>query len=284
MINKSVVEEDLRYKFFYEGKLALAYNKGSLEWGDTYLSRPNFYPVYTPCGREVTTISSYFRTHHKSIFFGHADVDGINFYHDNNPTMPNLGDIVFEGGKVSESEGSITIRTSNGWVTKKGLRKLSERRDITWIPGTKVHILDISSTLVSASADVTFAKDIHSYIGVRMADTIDVEDGGRAVNSNGEENESGTMDKYADWVDYSGMVADHQVGITLMHHPYNPPSPYFVRDYGTMCSNFTLHQPYVLMAGVELSLRFRLLIHSGGPDEIGITGYHAAYATSTSSM
>ena len=70
MTKAAIVEEDLRYKFLYRGRLALAYNKGCLEWGDFYLSRPNFYPVYTPCGREVTTSSSYFRTHHKSIFFG----------------------------------------------------------------------------------------------------------------------------------------------------------------------------------------------------------------------
>ena len=277
MTRASVIEEELRYKFLYRGRLALAYNKGCLEWGDFYLSRPNFYPVYTPCGREVTTSSSYFRTHHKSIFFGHARVNGSNFYHDNNPTRPDLGDIVFEGGQVEESGDSVTIRTVNGWVTKNGERKLSERRDIAWTPGDRVHVLDVDSTLVSAAGDVTFARDTHSYIGVRMADTIDVEDGGRAVNSNGEENEAGTMDRYADWVDYSGVVAGRQVGITLMHHPDNPPSPYFVRDYGTMCSNFTLRRPYVLKAGEELSLRFRLLIHTGGPDDVDIAGYHAAY-------
>ena len=256
MRKASVVEEELRYKFLYEGKLALAYNKGRLKWGDFCLSRPNFYPVYTPCGREVTTSSSYFRTHHKSIFLGHGDVNGTNFFHDNNPTLPDLGDIVFEGGEVEGSDDVVTIRTANGWVTKRGVRMLSEQRDITWTPGDRVHVLDVSSTLVSASGDVTFAKDTHSFLGVRVADTIDVEDGGRVVNSNGDENEAGAMGVYADWVDYSGMVAGRQVGVTLMHHASNPPSPYFVRDYGTMCSNFTLHQPYVLKAGEALQQRF----------------------------
>ena len=275
-----VVEEELRYKFLYEGRLALAYNKGRLKWGDFYLSRPNFYPVYTPCGREVTTSSSYFRTHHKSIFFGHGDVNGTNFFHDNNPTLADLGDIVFEAGEVEGSDDVVTIRTTNGWVTKKGVRMLSEQRDITWTPGDGVHLLDVSSTLVSVSGDVTFAKDTHSFLGVRVADTIDVEDGGRAVNSNGDENEAGAMGKYADWVDYSGVVAGRQVGITLMHHSSNPPSPYFVRDYGTMCSNFTLHRPYVLKAGQTLQQRFGLLTHTGGPDEVDIAGYHSAFCAS----
>ena len=47
-----------------------------------------------------------------------------------------------------------------------------------------------------------------------------------------------------------------------------------------MCSNFTLRRPFVLKAGDELSLRFRLLIHTGGPDDVDIAGYHAAYRQS----
>ena len=164
------------------------------------------------------------RTHHKSIFFGHANVNGSNFYHDNNPTRPDLGDIVFEGGQVEERGDSVTIRTSNGWVTKKGVRKALRAARCRVDAGRAGPRARRGLHLVSAAGDVTFAKDTHSYIGVRIADTIDVEDGGRVVNSNGEENEAGTMDRYADWVDYSGVVAGRRVGITLMHHPGNPPS------------------------------------------------------------
>ena len=87
------------------------------------------------------------------------------------------------------------------------------------------------------------------------------------------------MGKHADWVDYSGVVAGRHVGMTLMHHSDNPPSPYFVPDYGTMCNNFTLDQPYDLKAGEALQLRFRLLAHTGGPDDVDIAGHHAAFVT-----
>ncbi len=121
-------------------------------------------------------------------------------------------------------------------MTKRGKQILAEDRDIEWRPGENVHVLDISCALSPAEEDVVFDRNNHALIGVRVADTIDVEDGGRAVGSQGGENEEGIMGKEADWVDYSGTVAGATVGVTLINHPANPPSPFFIRDYGTMMS------------------------------------------------
>jgi len=272
-----VVEEDLRYKFLADGRLALAYNKGHLSWGDFYLSRPNFFPVYSPSGRAVTTNCAYRFNHHKSIFIGHARVNGVNFFHDNNPTNPSLGDIRFESGVVDEQGTRVRLRTTNSWVAKSGEQMLDEEREIVWTPSERVHVLDISSALTSRVGEITFGKDTHSYIGIRVADTIDVEDGGRAVNSAGQVNEAEAMNQFADWVDYSGDVAGQTVGIALMHHPDNPPSPYFVRDYGTFLSNFTLREPYVLPDGGRLVQRFRILVHEGPTNEVDIGSYREAF-------
>jgi hypothetical protein len=71
------------------------------------------------------------------------------------------------------------------------------------------------------------------------------------------------MGKAADWIDYSG----HGVGITLMNHPANPPTPFFARDYGTVLSNLTLHEPVEIAAGDTLRQRWRGLAHDGAdPD------------------
>jgi hypothetical protein len=277
MTEVHVVEEELRFKFMYDGRLALAYNKGFTGWGDFRLSRPNFYPVHTPCGRQVTISSAYRYNHHRSIFIGHANVNGTNFFHDNNPTRPNLGDIVLEDAQLEQSDGTARLRTSNGWIPNSGERVLSEQRDITWTPGDRVHVLDVSSTLSPDSGDVTFARENHAYLGVRVADTMDVEDGGKILNSNGQKNEEGTMGQMADWVDYSGEVAGRQVGVTLMRHPDNPPSPYFVRDYGSMLCCFTLDGPFVLKKEETLTQRFRVVVHTGGPDEVDIAGYYASF-------
>ena len=275
-----IVEEELRYKFYHRDQFCLAYNKGSRRYGDFYLSRPNFYPVYSPSGRQATTSSAYRFNHHKSIFLGHGTVNGINFFHDNNPTKDNLGDIAIEEAQWETTEASAILRTRNLWVTKAGVSMLKETRDISWTPGDQTHVLDVSSALVSLVGDVTFGRDTHSYFGVRVADTIDVEDGGRAINSKGDENEEGAMDQFADWLDYSGEVAGKTIGVTLIHHPANPPSPYFVRNYGTFLSNFTLRGPYLMKASETLTQRFRVLVHEGGPDEVDIARYQREFADS----
>lgn len=278
MSDVRLVEEELRFKFYYKGQFCLAYNKGCLRWGDFYLSRPNFFPVHSPRGRPVTTNCAYRYNHHRSIFIGHGKVNGVNFFHDNNPTRPNLGDIAFEGAEAETTGMGISLRTQNGWAPKAGERVLTERREIVWTPGDRAHVLDVSSALTPCAGDVTFEKETHAYFGIRVADTMDVEDGGRVVNSNGQENEEGAMNQFADWVDYSGVVAGGAVGVTLMRHPSNPPSPYFVRNYGTFLSNFTLRGPYVLKDGETLTQRFRVLVHEGGAEEVDIAGYYEEFA------
>ena len=276
-INPRLVEEELRFKFYNGETFFLAYNKGCIHYGDMYKSRPDFYPVYSPSGREVTCTSAYRFNHHKSIFIGHANVNGINFFHDNNPTRPNEGDIVLERSEHEIDANGIHITTHNGWITKKGVRVLDEERNFTVLPGEAAHIIDLTSTLIASQTDLTFGQDTHSFLGVRVADTIDVEDGGTILNSNGQRNEEEAMRQYANWTDYSGVVAGKKVGITLMNHPSNPPSPFFTRNYGTFLTNFTLLEKYELPQGGRLTQRFRILIHEGDAAEANIERYYQPF-------
>ena len=270
IVNLRVVEEELRFKFYNGDTFFLAYNKGHTSYGDMYKSRPDFYPVYSPSRREVTCTCAYRFNHHKSIFIGHANVNGVNFFHDNNPTRSNLGDIVLEQSRYEIDENGIYVMTHNGWINRQDVRILDEERSFTVIPDEESHIIDLTSTLVANQTDLTFSQDTHAFLGARVADTIDVEDGGTILNSNGQRNEEETMKQYADWTDYSGVVAGKKVGITLMNHPLNPPSPFFTRNYGTFLTNFTLLEKYELPRGERLALRFRILIHEGDAAEAKI--------------
>ena len=275
--NPRIVEEELRFKFYNSKIFFLAYNKGCTHYGDMYKSRPDFYPVYSPSGREVTCTCAYRYNHHKSIFVGHANVNGINFFHDNNPTRANLGDIVLEKSQYEIDENGIHVMTHNGWITKAGVRMLDEARNFTVIPGEAAHIIDLTSTLIASQTDLTFAQDNHSFLGVRVADTMDVEDGGIILNANGQRNEEEAMRQYADWTDYSGVVAGKKVGATLMNHPSNPPSAFFTRNYGTFLTNFTLLNKYELPRGERLTQRFRILIHEGDAADANIEDYYKQF-------
>ena len=269
-----IIEEELRFKFYSGEAFCLAYNRGCTQYGDMYKSRPDFCPVYSPSGREVTSICAYRYNHHKSIFIGHADVNGINFFHDNNPTRSNLGDIVLEKSRHEIDSGGIHVMTHNGWITKADVRLLDEERNFTVILGETVHIIDLTSTLIASQTDLTFAQDNHAFLGVRVADTMDVEDGGTILNANGQRNEEEAMRQSADWTDYSGVVAGKMVGVTLMNHPSNPPSAFFTRNYGTFLTNFTLLTPYELPRGERVTQRFRILIHEGDATEASVENYY----------
>lgn len=274
VIVPKIIEEALRFKFYNGDTFCLAYNKGSTQYGDMYKSRPDFYPVYSPSGREVTCTCAYRYNHHKSIFIGHADVNGINFFHDNNPTRSDLGDIVLEKSQHEIDESGIHIMTHNGWITKAGARLLDEERNFTVFLSENAHIVDLTSTLIASQTDLTFAQDNHAFLGVRVADTMDVEDGGTILNANGQRNEEEAMRQSADWTDYSGVVAGKTVGVTLMNHPSNPPSAFFTRNYGTFLTNFTLLDQYQLARGKRLTQRFRILIHEGDATEANVEDYY----------
>ena len=269
-----IIEEELRFKFYNRDTFLLAYNKGWVQYGDMYKSRPDFYPVYSPSGREVTCTCAYRYNHHKSVFIGHADVNGINFFHDNNPTRSNLGDIVLEKGQHGIDENGMHVMTHNGWITKAGIRLLEEERNFTVILGENAHIIDLTSTLIASQTDLTFEQDNHAFLGVRVADTMDVEDGGTILNANGQRNEEEAMRQFANWTDYSGVVAGKTVGVTLMNHPSNPPSAFFTRNYGTFLTNFTLLDKYELSRGERLTQRFRILVHEGDATEADVENYY----------
>jgi hypothetical protein len=293
-----VGEEELRYRLVLGGRLFLAYNKGSTQYGDFYRSKPDFFPVLTPSGRQVTQTRSYRFNHHHSIWIGHAKINGVNVFHDNNPTRTNLGDITIEraedrfvdvptsladgaSGRAAVETKAWRLETTNGWVAKDGRRLCTEQREITVTPATfggRAHVLDVDSRLEATDGEIVLEKDTHAYIGVRVADTMDEEDGGRLRNATGQEGESGCMGQVAAWCDYGGEVAGERVGVALLVHPENPQTAFFARGYGTMLANPTLHGPLRVPAGESLTQHFRLLIHDGEWSQEELNAAHAAYA------
>jgi hypothetical protein len=96
---------------------------------------------------------------------------------------------------------------------------------------------------------------------------------GRMTNANGASGEKRIWGKRSEWVDYSGRVADEEVGIAVFDHPRNlrAPTYWHARAYGLLAANpfglrpFTgdRHQDvkYVIAAGEALVFRYRVFIH-----------------------
>jgi hypothetical protein len=234
------------------------------------LRRPFVFPVIGPSGRSLTRMGhphdAESHSHHNSVWISHHDVNGVDFWGDHGK-----GRIAHQRvERFDDGPDSASVLTANAWTTDDGKVLLNERRLTTaqMLPNDE-WLLVIDLQLEAATEPVTLGKTPFGLIGVRMAKTIGVNDGGGSIrNSEGGVNEAGVFWKRAKWVDYSGPIsATATEGITLMDHPANPNHPAFfhVRNDGWMGASLTFDAARELQPGKPLTLRYGLYVHGGKP-------------------
>jgi hypothetical protein len=232
------------------------------------LNRPFIFPAIGMAGRSLTRMGHprdpESHSHHNSIWISHHDVNGVSFWGDRGD-----GRIVHRRiERFDDGEDAASVLAVNAWVAKTNRVLLNERRLTTvqtLANGEWLLVWDIE--LEATDEPVTFGKTPFGLVGVRMAKTIGVNDGGGAIrNSEGGIDEAGVFWKPARWVDYSGPVTRDAVeGITLMDHPKNPnhPAVFHVRNDGWMGASLTFAETRVVEK--PLRLRYGLYVHAGKP-------------------
>jgi hypothetical protein len=234
------------------------------------LHRPFLFPLVGPSGRVLTRMGHPHdpegHSHHNSVWISHHDVGGVDFWSDGD-----AGRIVHERVEwLEDGQDSADVIARNAWKVNDGRVLLSERRRIhvQSLPREE-YLLIIELTLEAKDSAVTLGKTPFGMLGVRMAKSIGVHDGGGMIrNSEGGVNEAGVLWKRAKWVDYSGPAAPGVFeGITLLDHPANPNHPTFfhVRDDGWMGASLTYDAPRTIKPGNPLTLRYGLYVHRGVP-------------------
>jgi hypothetical protein len=250
------------------------------------LRRPFVFPLVGPSGRSLTRMGHprdpESHSHHNSVWVSHNSVNGVSFWDDRSKgkiVHQRVEKIVDEGGDVA------AVFAAANWVNEAdGKVLLRERRR------TEVRLLDKGDYLLTIDLrleapgpqPVTFGKTPFGLLGVRMAKTIGVTDGGGTIrNSEGGVDEKEVLWKRAKWVDYSGPVTNDAVeGITLMDHPSNPNHPTFfhVRNDGWMGASLTYDADRMIEPGKPLVLRYGLYVHAGAPPREQINGRWDAFA------
>lgn len=231
------------------------------------LHRPFIFPVIGPSGRSLTRMGHPHdpesHSHHNSVWISHHDVGGTDFWSDGGKGKVRHKRIIkFEDGAKSSS-----ILTENQWVTNKGIVLLHEIRRVTTMTlDDSEWLMIIDMEFKANNSPVTLGKTPFGMIGVRMAKTIGVNDGGGTIrNSEGAVNEKDVFWKRARWVDYSGPIASGKLeGITLFDHPDNPnfPTYFHVRNDGWMGASLTHDGPRTIQPDKPLRLRYGLYIHN----------------------
>lgn len=231
------------------------------------LHRPFLFPVIGPSGRSLTRLGHPHdpesHSHHNSVWISHNDIDGISSWNDRGGGKIRHKRIV----KFEDTGERSSIVTENEWLTNEDKVLLLESRQITvLLLGNSEWLLIIDMEFKAKDSVVTLGKTTFGMIGVRMAKTIGVNDGGGKIrNSEGAVNEKQIFWKRARWVDYSGAVTNQKLeGITLFDHPDNPnfPTYFHVRNDGWMGASLTFDGPRKIHSKEPLHLSYGLYIHS----------------------
>jgi len=269
--------------FQCEGRELTRYHFG------TGLVRPFWYPIVAPGGQTLTRMGHPHdpdsHRHHYSVWISHNKVNGVDFWSDGTGARIVCQRVL----QYEDGDDEASMLSLNAWQDKQGKTQLLERRRTAVRPwatassapsgkgqpdagGEWLLIVDLQLEPPGAEP-VVLEQTPFGMIGVRMAKSIGVHDGGgRILNSAGQVNEAEVFRKPARWVDYSGAVAQGGAevvcaGITLMDHPSNPghPTPFHVREDGWMGASLTLRGPLKILPGQPLRLRYGLWVHRGIP-------------------
>lgn len=249
-----------KVSFQLDGNEMFAYKYKNIE------SRPYIFPVIGPSGRIITRIGHphdpVSHSHHYSIWLGHQDINGVNFWEESDQSGRQVSQGIL---KFEDSDEFCSMTASVSWQDVNGKVLLDETKKIG------MHSLKDSQNLIrielcfKAASDLRLGKTPFAFLGVRVAKTMGVHDGGGKIsNSEGQINEEEVFRKTARWCDYSGPISPEEWnGITIIDSPsnLNHPPKWHVRNDGWMCPSLFLDEGIDLAKDEELKLRYGLLVH-----------------------
>lgn len=283
----TVVEKTDRVRIEIGGELFTEYRHGDAPhvyyWpiiGPGGVKMTRLYPMEKQPGEETDHV------HHRSLWFSHGDVNGVDFWgevasYKGAPKHPvgkieHVKIVAVESGK---STGVLT--TENKWTAPDGsipLRSLQTLR--VHDTGPRERVCDFEVTLIAGEKDVTFGDTKEGTAGLRIAESMRLKQpksAGKGTITNSEADEGGkAWGRKAKWVAMTGPIGEKTYSITFMDHPSNlrHPTRWHARDYGLFAANpfceaeMDKSQPkdsgkYLLKAGEKLTLKYRLAFTEG---------------------
>lgn len=279
--------------------------------GEDY-AKPFLHPLISADGAVITRYWPMDKTHpgestdhphHRGLWFGHGDVNGLNFWaNEKAAKQKNAGKQIVRNMKIKSGDQTGTIQADIDWTDPQGKVLLVEHRTMTFYSGDAAgptnRQIDFDLRL-EPKTKVTFGDTKEGTFSVRLAPQLEYPQKkgpqepartGVMVNAEGNKGEENDWGKKSDWMDYSGDINGRKVGIAIFDHPGNPrhPNRWHTRGYGLFGVNlFGVRDfdkdapgagPLTIEPGHDLHYRFRVLIHPGDADSAKIAEAYAKYA------
>jgi hypothetical protein len=250
------------------------------------------YPMKTGTRGEATD-----HAHHKSMWFGHGDVNGVSFWDEKGKVVTEKAEIVPADDVPQMWHGQPTVRLDNRLVTADGQLVCREtiwlsfgaRQEQRWIDWQIVEHAGDTPLVFGDTKEGTAALRVHANLRPdhRATRGTDIRPA-KALNSEGLEGDE-IWGKRAKWVDYSGSIQGHDVGIAFFDHPQNlrHPTHWHARSYGLFAANpFGLSHfeggegdgSFTVPAGKSLELRYRIVLHTGDAQSANIEQQYQQFA------
>jgi len=249
--------------------------------------QPVIWPVVGPTGKNVTRSfplgpvqksEKEDHVHHRSLWFTHGDVNGLDFWRDQ-PTgvtdqPQNL--IAHRDFTNVKSGNPAVVSTRNDW-TSDGEKICEDDRTVLFgVDPNGTRWIDYTLTFKATESDIVLGDTKEGMFAVRVAGTmkVDTRKGGRILNPDGKTDKD-AWGEPANWIEYSGPVDGETIGISILSHPQNfrHPCRWHVRTYGLFAANpigehhfkpSTVEQGAItIRKGESLILRYRVVIHQG---------------------
>lgn len=246
---------------------------------DPKYPRPFFYPFNGPSGGTLTRMGhpgAQNHDHHRSIWFAHHKVNGLNFWAEGTGTAIRQK----YWYRYRDGDKEAVMASVLGWYDAEGKEIMEQDLVAATIPlENGEHLLEIQITMRPAAGreKVVLDQTNFGFLAVRVAKTLShTFGGGQLTSSEGLVGEEAIFGKPARWMDYSGPVptgtgpgrGTTTEGITYFDHPENPryPTAWHVRSDGWMGAAFCLAEAHTITSDTPLTLRYLLHAHGGGYD------------------
>ena len=234
---------------------------------DPAIAKPFLGPILAGDGTEFTRLdlSAQEHPHQRSVICAVGDVDGVDFWNER-------GNYGFERHqrftRTVCGPAFARIGAENLWVDQAGSRKVREERTFTFYnQDPACRYVDLEIAFHADFGDVRFGPTKEAGpLGIRVADFIRADKGGRMVNSYGARGEAECWSRSAQYCAYEGEKNGQVYGVAAFDWEGNEryPTAWHIRDYGLFAANNLFFKGgLTIPAGETLTYRYRLCFYQG---------------------
>jgi hypothetical protein len=240
---------------------------------------PAFFPVRNPAENDMTRAwpfeeregENQDHPHHRSLWFAHGDMNGVDFWHDSE-TVVSQRQLLGHGANAE----AAWFEAANTWVDGKGHLICTDERRVTAFTTEGAWGLDTDITVTATRSGLTFGDTKEGTFAIRLASGLVADRGATLSDSEGHEGRD-AWGKRSSWMLSTGTIGGRPAAVAIFDHADNPryPTTWHARTYGLVAANpFGLsafeNKPagagaFTLGPGESVRFRHRFLFFDGHP-------------------